>query len=235
MNTLLDIQLHPLLQQADVQGLVFDLDGTLIDSQIDIVGATRDALEIAGYGSIPDEYAFGNLHGTSDGIIRDVMQAMGWVVPKDFADIKAIYYDAYMLRNHANTTLYEGVQDFLRACEGRFSMAICTNKIYRNAMSATDVLGIQSYFPVISGADTWSQSKPSPVPLLETIREMGLRPEQCLYFGDTSVDALCAAQAGVRFVLHEAGYRDAELAQYPFHHAFTDWREWLVDNATNVR
>ena len=229
MNTLLNIPLHPLLQQADVQGLVFDLDGTLIDSQADIVGGMRDALALAGYGTIPDDFAVGNLHGTSDGIMRDVMQAMGWTVPKDFADIKAIYYDVYMRRNHVNTTLYEGVKDFLQACEGRFAMGICTNKIYRNAMSATDVLGIQSYFPVISGADTWSQAKPSPVPLLETIREMGLKPEQCLYFGDTSVDAICAAQAGVRFVLHKSGYGDTALSQYPFDHAFSSWREWHTE------
>src|SRR5690606_127181 len=99
----------------------------------------------------------------------------------------------------------------------------CTNKVHASAMQATEKLGIQPLFDVISGADTWSAAKPSPIPLLETLRMLELEAQECLYFGDTSVDAACAQQAGVRFVLHEAGYGDPVLRRFPRHFAFSNW------------
>jgi phosphoglycolate phosphatase-like HAD superfamily hydrolase len=219
--------LHALFNQADVRGLIFDLDGTLIDSAQDIVGSMRDTLREMGYGEVPADYCPDNLHGTSDGIIRDVMRDMGWKAPDDLSEVKATYYRIYAARGHANTRLYPDVGELLQQCSGAFPMGVCTNKIYRNAVSVTDTLGIRQHFATITGADSWAEAKPSPVPLLETIRTMNLRPEQCLYFGDTSVDAQCAERAGVRFVLHESGYGDPALDAMPRHHAFKAWKELL--------
>ncbi|MVW71164.1 HAD family hydrolase [Bordetella sp. 15P40C-2] len=220
--------LHALFRQADVRGLIFDLDGTLIDSADDIVGSMRDMLRETGYGEVPQDYFPENLHGTSDGIIRDVMRDMGWAAPDDLTELKATYYRIYAERGHANTRLYPHAWEILRQCSEHFSLGVCTNKIYRNAVSVTDTLGIRQHFAAITGADSWAAAKPSPVPLLETIRTLNLRPEECLYFGDTSVDAECAARAGVRFVLHESGYGDPALHKQPCHHAFKQWKELLT-------
>lgn len=227
MNTSTEIQLGALFLRDDVQSVVFDLDGTLIDSAADILGGVRDTFRASGYGEVPPDYFPGNLHGTSDGIMRSIMQDMGWHVPEDFSDLKSLYFEIYARRGHASTRIYPGVDTVLQACRHRLPMAICTNKIHRNALAVTDTLGIRSYFSVISGADSWPEAKPSPVPLLETIRQMGADPETCLYFGDTSVDAECAAAAGVRFVLHESGYGDAALEKHPRFHAFRQWHELL--------
>ncbi|WP_227870604.1 HAD family hydrolase [Orrella marina] len=225
-----EIGLSPLFLREDVEGVVFDLDGTLIDSAADILGGIREAFLTAGFGQVPDDYFPDNLHGTSDGIMRDIMRDMGWPVPDDLSEIKAVYYDVYARRGHASTRLYPDVQTLLQVCRDTLPevpMAICTNKVHRNAMAVTQILGITPYFSVISGADSWGQAKPSPVPLLETIREMGVSPEKCLYFGDTSVDAECAERAGVRFVLHESGYGDPALEGMSRFHAFRQWRELL--------
>lgn len=220
-------QLHALFEQTDVRGLVFDLDGTLIDSAHDIVGSMRDMLRQAGYGELPEDYFPDNLHGTSDGIIRDVMRDMGWTPPEDLSELKTAYYQVYAARGHTNTRLYPQVLEILERCRGRFPMAVCTNKMHRNAVAVTEILGIRAHFATITGADSWAQAKPSPVPLLETIRTLNLQPQECLYFGDTSVDAECAARAGVRFVLHESGYGDPALHSMPRHHAFKTWKELL--------
>lgn len=224
-TTLSRVRLGPLLAQADVRGVVFDLDGTLIDSAADILASIRETFRQAGYGEVPDSYFPDNLHGTSDGIMCSVIQDMGWQEPQDMAALKQLYYSVYVAQDHRHTQLYPGVMDVLEGCADTLSMAICTNKIHRNAMAATEKVGIQRYFKVISGADSWAEAKPSPIPLLETIRCMGLTPDQCLYFGDTSVDAACAAHAGVRFVLHRSGYGDTALANMPNHHAFDRWDE----------
>ena len=226
-TTLTDIHLHAILTQDDVKGLVFDLDGTLIDSAADILASIRETFRLAGYGEVPDTYFPDNLHGTSEGIMRSVIHDMGWQQPLDMSELKQLYYRVYVERGHHATQLYPGVLDVLRGCAETLPMAICTNKIHRNALAVTELLQIQSHFAVISGADSWAEAKPSPVPLLETIRAMGLKPEQCLYFGDTSVDAQCASGAGVRFVLHRAGYGDSALRGMSHYHAFDAWSDLM--------
>src|SRR5690606_23142430 len=153
---------------------------------------------------------------------------MGWPAPADFVPLKAQYVQNYSTLDHSATKLYAGAQNVLNACRGAsLAMGICTNKVHASALAATQKVGIHGLFDFISGSDSWAQAKPSPIPLLETIRMLGLQPEQCLYFGDTSIDAECAHQAGVRFVLHESGYGDLALKEAPRHFAFRQWDELL--------
>ncbi|MGB6102805.1 MAG: HAD-IA family hydrolase [Pusillimonas sp.] len=223
-----DRALHPLLGQDDVHGLVFDLDGTLIDSARDIIHGMRVTFEQAGLGKLPQDYFPDNLHGTGEGIMRSILADMGWPAPADFAPLKARYIENYATLGQGTTRLYAGAQEVLSACRNAsLPMGICTNKVHASALSATHKLGIHGLFDFISGSDTWAQAKPSPLPLLETIRMLGLAPEQCLYFGDTSVDAECAHEAGVRFVLHESGYGDQALKGMSRHFAFLQWDELL--------
>lgn len=225
-----DLALHPLLAQDDVRGIVFDLDGTIIDSAADIINGMRLTFQQAGLGTLPDDYFPDNLHGTSAGIMQSILADMGWPQPADFAPLKAQYVQHYASLGHGTTRLYADAQEVLSACRSAsLAMGICTNKVHASALAATHKVGIHGLFDFISGSDTWPQAKPSPLPLLETIRMMGLTPEQCLYFGDTSVDAECAHAAGVRFVLHESGYGDQALKGMSRHFAFQQWGELLGD------
>src|SRR5690606_25343521 len=152
------------------------------------------------------------LHGTSAGIMQSILADMGWPQPADFAPLKAQYVQHYASLGHGTTRLYADAQEVLSACRSAsLAMGICTNKVHASALAATHKFGITGLIDFISCSDTEPQAEHSPLPLLETIRLMGLTPEQCLYFGDTSVDAGCAHAAGVRFVLHESGYGDQAL------------------------
>jgi len=225
-----DLNLHPLFVDNDVRGVVFDLDGTLIDSVADILHGMRLTFEQAGLGSIPDDYIPDNMHGTCEGIMRYIAADLGWNGPADFSYLKTLYFANAATVDFQRTQLYAGALDVLEACRNAsLPLGICTNKAYAGALIATRKFGIHGMFDFITGADTWAQAKPSPVPLLETIRMLGLQPEQCLYFGDTSVDAECAHAAGVRFVLHESGYGDRNLANQPQHFTFRQWNELLAD------
>ena len=215
--------LHELMCRPDVHALVFDLDGTLIDSAADIIGGMRLTLSEAGVGELPHDYIPDNLHGTTDGILRSIVNDMGWPMPADLIPLRERYAFHYDSLDHRHTRLDPGVVEMLEHFSARVPLGICTNKRYVAADGATTKVGIRHHFHTISGADTWPQAKPSPVPLLETLRVMGVEPQHCLYFGDTSADAECAAQAGVRFVLHESGYGDARLHQFPRIHAFKGW------------
>jgi phosphoglycolate phosphatase-like HAD superfamily hydrolase len=223
------INLHPVLVENDVQGLVFDLDGTLIDSAADILHGMRLTFAQAGLGVLPDDYFPNNLHGTGEGIMRSIVADMGWSMPSDLKPLRAMYVENYAALNHRQTRLYADAQQLLDACgAAELPMGICTNKLHASAMGATRKVGIDGHFRYISGADTWAAAKPSPVPLIETIRMLGLAPEQVLYFGDTSVDAECARQAGVRFVLHTSGYGDELLKGTTQYFSFQHWKELLA-------
>lgn len=223
------LKLHPLLTQSDVRGLVFDLDGTIIDSAADIINSMRMTFEQAGIGVLPPDYFPDDLHGTREGIMLHILADMGWPVPADFESLKTLYVQNYAALDHESTRIYDGAQQVLEACRNAsFSMGVCTNKIYESAIAATHKMGIHGLFDHISGSDSWGQAKPSPVPLLETIRMLRLEPEQCLYFGDTSVDAECARDAGVRFVLHTSGYGDRALKDAPRDFMFQRWDELLA-------
>lgn len=230
-----DLNLHPLFQESDVQGVVFDLDGTLIDSAGDILHGMRLTLEQAGLGVVPPEYFPDNLHGTAQGILRSIVKDMGWDVQQDYYALEQQY-----LRNAAaidlqRTRLFDGALDVLTACRAAgMPIAICTNKAYAGAIAATQKFGIHEMFDFITGCDTWEQPKPSPVPLLKTVEQIGLQPQQCLYFGDTSTDAECAHSADVRFVLFTAGYGDRLLNAWPAHHRFSDWNTLLANQATTA-
>nr|WP_257215225.1 HAD-IA family hydrolase [Pollutimonas harenae] len=227
--------MHSLLQRDDVRGLVFDLDGTIVDSAADIINGMRLTFQQAGLGTLPQDYFPDNLHGTSEGIMRDILADMGWQAPTDFSPLKAQYVQNYSTLGHGTTQLYAGAQDVLNACrDASLAMGICTNKVHASALAATHKVGIHGLFDFISGSDSWAQPKPSPIPLLETIRMLGLEPEQCLYFGDTSIDAECARNAGVRFVLHASGYGDPALEDAPRYFAFSQWSELLGASTGSV-
>jgi|SRR5690606_27297122 len=224
-------RLHPLLARPDVRGVVFDLDGTLIDSAADIIEGMRLTFRQANLGTLPQDYFPDNLHGTGEGIMRAILADMGWPAPADLTPLRTRYVENYFSLGHRTTRLYAGCHEVLRACrDASLAMGVCTNKVYRSALGVTRKLGIHGLFDFITGADTWRQAKPSPLPLLETIRMMGLAPEQCVYFGDTSVDAECAKAAGVRFVLHSSGYGDHALKGTPQYLAFRQWDELLAAN-----
>ena len=224
--------LHPLLASADVHGLVFDLDGTLIDSGADILQGMRLTFEEAGIGLIPQDYFPDNMHGTAEGILRSIAADMGWAMPAEIEPLRRQYQTHAATLDLQRTRLYDGVLEVLQACQtAALPMGICTNKSHAGALSATHKFGIHDMFGFITGSDTWAEAKPSPLPLQETLRMLHLEPQNCLYFGDTSTDAACAQAAGVRFILFESGYGDRELADHPRHFAFSDWNALLADQS----
>ena len=223
-----DLALHPLLLD-NVAGVVFDLDGTLIDSAGDIVRGMHMTFEQAGLGALPAGYVPDNLHGTTESIIRFIAADLGWALPADVNSLTDLYLANAATLGLRHTQMYEGALDVLKSyADSGIAMGICTNKSEAGALFSTRRFGIQEMFGFITGCDTWGAAKPSPIPLLETLRSLDVEPAQCLYFGDTSADAECAWAAGVRFVLHEAGYGDPDLRDLPRHLGFGNWNELLV-------
>ena len=204
------------VQWRQVKAWVFDLDGTLLDSRPDILAAASDTLVDYGHAPLPANYQLPNLFGTAGELVRDVFVERGYPAPTDLVRLRAEFEAHYAAQNPSQARLYDGVPQWLDwARQQGVALGICTNKLERLARDGMQQLDIAEGFGAITGSDTYGVGKPSPEPLLRTLVQLGVAPQETLFFGDTHADAACAQAAGVRVAWHSVGYGDARVQALP--------------------
>lgn len=189
-----------------IRAVVFDLDGTLVDSAPDIAAATNAMLTDLGHPPLSDAVITGFV---GNGIVRLVERTLAHVEsdarPQDALDRLRAHYDA----SPANFTRpYAGVQETLATL--RFSglaLAVCTNRPEGSARAVLDALSLDDFFEVVVGGDSTPALKPDPLPLASAFKGLGIPSSEGVFVGDSDVDAETAVAAGVRFALHTEGYR----------------------------
>lgn len=203
--------------------ILFDLDGTLIDSAPDIHAAV--ALTLAEEGAAPLSLAqvrsfIGN--GVPVLIAR-VMAARGERAnPPRQADLEARFLRHYGAASSALTTVYPGVPAALLALQGRgHRLGLCTNKPEAAVHDILAAFDLARFFSVIIGGDSLAERKPHPAPLRTALARLGA--QHGLFVGDSEVDAAAAAAAEMPLLLFTEGYRRAPLAHLPHRLAFSDY------------
>lgn len=186
--------------------LVFDLDGTLIDSAPDIHAAANRVFGAHGHAPFAFDTVRGFI-GNGVGVLVSRLlasrglRADGPLHASMVAEFIALYEDAFAL-----TRLYPGVAEALNSLVAAgHPMAICTNKPAGPAHAALRHFGLVKHFPVVIGGDSMDQRKPHPAPLHAAIA--GLGTAHALFIGDSEVDAETAHAAGVPLALFTRGYR----------------------------
>ncbi|WP_338550212.1 phosphoglycolate phosphatase [Roseovarius phycicola] len=204
------------------KAVIFDLDGTLIDSAPDIHAAANRVMMRRGIASFSLEEARSFVgHGALVFIERCLAargrEAETALRDQLLSDFLALYESAVHL-----TKLYPGVATCLDTLtKDAWPLAICTNKPEGPTQVVLSHLGIQQQFGVIIGGDTTLKRKPDPLPLLETIARM--KAAQVVFVGDSEVDAETAQRAGVPFALYTEGYRETPVDRLHHDAAFDDF------------
>jgi phosphoglycolate phosphatase len=181
--------------------LIFDLDGTLIDTRQDITNSTNQML--AHYGL--DQKGVDEVTGyVGDGIARLVERCMG---DEDVHIDEAIllFKKIYTARLLENTRPYPGVVDLLKQLE-MYRKAILTNKTYTLSKTITDGLGLTGYFEIFIGGDTLPRKKPFPDGVNYILEKAGVGREKSLLIGDGRNDILTAAETGLQSVYVSWGF-----------------------------
>jgi len=176
-----------------IKALVFDLDGTLIDSKLDLVLSMNATLEYLGRERLSAEQVASYVGG---GVLLLVKRALGEGASEAEVE-KAVaffldYYRAHMLDN---TLPYPGVRECLEALRGR-ELAVLTNKPVKFSEAIIAGLNLKHYFRFIYGGNSFEKKKPDPVGLQTLLRDLDLGPQELMMVGDSEVDVQTARNAG---------------------------------------
>ena len=204
--------------------VVWDLDGTLVDSAADIA-ASLNRLLIENDLDALDEDRVRKMIGEGVAVlIRRGFEAHG-VTPEGTRLERLVerFLVIYSEIVTASTSLFPGAREALRTLrDAGLRQAICTNKPEAITRQVLDGLGIAEYFGVVVGGDTLPRNKPDPLPLRTVLAGLDVAPERALMVGDSAIDVLLAHAAGVAVAFVTFGYGpeppDSHRADYRLDH-----------------
>jgi phosphoglycolate phosphatase len=195
---------------AEPVAIVFDLDGTLIDSAPEIHAVANRVFTAKGLAPFPFATVRGAIGNGVGVLVGRLMQAQGLDATGPLhvdlaASFVKIYEEAFDL-----TTLYPGVAEALTDLDSAgHRLGICTNKPEGPARAVLRHFGLDGVFKVVIGGDTLPTRKPDPAPLHAALQPLGTGPT--LFVGDSEVDAETARAADVPLALYTQGYRTAPV------------------------
>lgn len=201
--------------------ILFDLDGTLVDSAPDIQAAVNRMLEGEGRAAL-DLATVTRFIGNGLPKLVERVMAVSDLAQDQHARLTAVTLALYNAGGTALTRPYPGVVQALTALLARgHVLGVCTNKPEGAARAVLTDLGLMPLFQAVVGGDRLAVTKPDPAPLRLCAEE--LEAEYIIFVGDSEVDAATAEAAGVPFLLFTEGYRKGPVAAMPHRAAFDDF------------
>ena len=194
--------------------IIFDLDGTLIDSKLDLVHSVNAARHLMGLPNISEQLVSSYI---GDGAPVLMRRALGPAASD--ADVqRALEFFLAYYRDHMldNTCLYPGVREALDGLlEGGAKMAVLTNKPVRISRAIIDGLGLGGHFFQVYGGNSFEQKKPDPVGIETLLTESGAARERTIMVGDSGVDVRTARNARVLACGVSYGFQPESFVQDP--------------------
>jgi phosphoglycolate phosphatase len=183
-------------------GIVFDLDGTLVDSLADITHAMNGAFAELSLPAVTEEQVRPALgHGAME-LVREAVRAVAPDRVDDafVTEARRVYLEVYAADPAPYTRLFADAGTALPALhDAGIALGICTNKTTELAWQVLRAVGLDGVMTVVRGRDATQHPKPDPRHLLETAAELGLSADEIVYVGDNPVDVAVARDAGVRY------------------------------------
>lgn len=191
-----------------LRAVVFDLDGTLVDSVADVAAALATVLREAGIHPLSEAEVRGLMGHGAPGLLRGALR-LRRCDPGEAEWMTRRFLDRYAAAPAVRSTAYPGAVEAVAALAAAgIPVGICTNKAAWTARAVLRALGFAPHVGAVVGGDSGHGMKPDPAPLLACIAALGAVPEDTVYLGDHHVDIATARAAGVRVLAVPFGYGD---------------------------
>ena len=208
----------------DFKGLLFDLDGTLLDTAPDFITALNLQLALHNRPPLPDSAIRTSVTNGSIGLI----QAGFNLDPEhsNFETLREEFLELYFDNLADRTALFEGLQQVLDECQSRhIPWGVVTNKPWRYTQSVMSQMGLMEAAATVICPDHVQETKPHPEPILLACSEIALPPEECIYVGDHIRDIQAGRSAGARNIAAAWGYIEE-------HENIDNWQaDWVVEKS----
>ncbi len=189
----------------NLQAVLFDLDGTLIDSAPDLGAAANQMLLARGRPALP----LARYRPAASSGARGLIEVAFGLTPahSEFAALREEFLLNYEACMTQNTCAFTGVEDLIAELLARgLGWGVVTNKLARFAEPLTRSMALFASAATIVSGDTTAHAKPHPAPLLEAARQLGIEPARCLYVGDDERDIAAGLAAGMSTAAATWGY-----------------------------
>ena len=199
---------------TSIRTIVFDLDGTLVDTAPDLIAALNFVLEREGMPPVPLHAARAMIGAGARKLIERGLELDGRVTSvEDISRLTNDFIDYYADHIADASRPFEGLESALDDLSGRgYRFAVCTNKLEWLSRLLLDQLGLSGRFAAICGADTFGVSKPDPAILRQTIALAGGQLSSAIMVGDAGPDIGVARRAGIPVIGVEFGYTEIPIA-----------------------
>jgi len=216
-------------ERRTMRAFVFDLDGTLIDSKMDLVHSVNAMLRKTGRAELPTDLIASYVgHGAP----RLIASALGPASSEEQRrEGLAIYLEHYHEHKLDLTRAYPGVVEALRALAG-IPMAVLTNKPTKMSVEILEGLKLAQFFRAVYGGDSFATKKPDPAGALAVLKELGASPAESAMVGDSDVDIETARNAGMLAVGVSYGFGEHDRKRQPAD-IYVDSLVELVEMAKN--
>ncbi len=214
-----------------VEALVFDLDGTLVDTAPDLLAATNHVLATLQRRPITLEEVRAFVGHGSRALITRGCEATGDPVdPQALDRLQAQFLTYYGANIAVHSRPFPGLSSFLDRCKAHgLALAVCTNKPEKLSLALLDALGMRGLFRAVVGPDTIGVAKPDPRPYEEAVRRSGHEVPRSLMVGDSETDIRTAQNAGVPVIAVSFGYTPQHVSAFHPTHIINHYDEaWDV-------
>ena len=204
--------------------VLFDLDGTLVDTAPDLIRAHNHVMKKFGYPSKSIDELRNAVGSGAKAIMAKDNGKWKWFdekIQNEMADEFISFYGKNILYE---STLLDGVKEFLEWCKNQnISMAVCTNKTEHLAIDLLKKIGIYDFFEYVSGYNTFEYCKPDPRHLLKTIEILDGDKNKSIMVGDSETDANAAKAAEIPMILLKYGYTEKKSEEIYHNHLIKDF------------
>jgi phosphoglycolate phosphatase len=210
--------------------ILFDLDGTLVDTAPDLMNAHNYVMKKYGYPT-KSTSEIRNLVGK--GAAALIGRSIWGQAKKEFHSVDDEKIKKEMSKDFINyygknivkeSTLINGVIDFLKWCKNEnISMAVCTNKQENLSIDLLKKIGIYDYFEYVAGSNTFDYCKPDPRHLTSVVEILNGNLKKCIMIGDSETDANAAKAASLPVILLENGYTEKNTKEIYHNHLIKDF------------